>query len=82
VDLGLLDPAWMVFQVEYNKFFCWVLWVGQLAVYHTSLAELGLESDGSFFKEGFQSWKRVAMGHQATSEEHCHGVEVTCVSVL
>jgi hypothetical protein len=72
----------MVFQVEYYRFFHWVIWVWGLAVYRTLLAELGLKSDGSFFKERVQGGKQVAVGHQATSKEHCHGVEVTQVSVL
>jgi hypothetical protein len=82
-DLRPLDPAWMVFQVEYYGFFRWVIWVWRLAVYRKWLAELGLDSDGSFFEERLRYRKRVAVGHQATSEEHGHGVlEVTQVSVL
>jgi hypothetical protein len=76
-DLRLLDPAWMILQVEYYGFSQFVIWVGQLAVYRTSLAELGLKSDESFFEERLQRRKRVTAGHQATSEEHCHSVEVT-----
>jgi hypothetical protein len=50
VDLAdlLLDPAWMVFQVEYYRFFF------RLAGYQASLAELGLESDGGSFEERLQ----------------------------
>lgn len=44
-DLRLLDIAWMVFQVEYYRYFCWVIGTWQLAVYLTSSAELGLEYD-------------------------------------
>jgi hypothetical protein len=73
----------MVFQMEYNRFLCWVIWVWRLAGYHASLAELGLESDGGFFKERLLCRKRVTAGYQAASEEHCHGVEVSSkVSVL
>jgi hypothetical protein len=76
----------MVFQVEYHRFFCWVIWVIWVwrwaGYYRTPLAELGLESDEGFFEERLQHRKRVAAGHQAMSEEHCHGIEVTNVSVL